>query len=88
MKQREPAEVFHPGEYLRDELEARSWSDEAFSQLTGITIEALRNVLEGKSGLLGWMAERIGNALGTSATFWIRLNHIYYSRYPHKRKAA
>ena len=77
---------FHPGEHLRDELDARGLSDVEFSQMTGIPIEKLNSILDEKSPLLAWMAERIGSSLGTSAVFWMNLNHAFYKEQRSKKR--
>lgn len=78
--------IYHPGEYLKDELEARELSDVVFSQMTGIPIVTLRSILNEESPILAWMAERIGASLGTSAVFWMNLNHAFYKNQPKKKR--
>ena len=83
---RQPAEVFHPGEYLQDELTERKWTPLEFSQRTGIPIEKINSILEEKSPVLGWMAERFSLVLGTSAVFWSNLNLIFYKQQRRAKK--
>lgn len=78
--ERTPAMVFHPGEHLKDELDARRLSDVEFSQMTGIPIETLKKILACEAPLLLWMSERIGAHLGTSAIVWANLNHAFYKQ--------
>lgn len=85
MKNLEPAEVFHPGEFLKDELEERNLTAIQFSQRTGIPIDTLNLILECKIALRGWMAERIGVHLGTGAIFWMNLNLAFYKKYPRSK---
>ena len=77
----EPAVVFHPGEHLKDELDARGLSDVEFSQMTGIPIGKLKAILDEKSPILAWMAERIGASLGTSAMLWANLSLAFYKQH-------
>ena len=72
-----PAEVFPPGEFLRDELEARGWSQGDFAEITGRPIQAINEILSGRRGITPEMARRLAAALGTSAEFWMNLQTAY-----------
>lgn len=80
MSKYKPVGVFHPGEHLKDELDARGLSDVDFSMSTGIPIEMLRAILEGRIPMVGSIAGKIGSSLGTSADLWVNLNNAYYSQ--------
>lgn len=78
----------HPGEILRDNLEAAALSvTEAASRL-GCTRQALSRLLNGKAGISPAMAlalERIG---WSNASFWMRLQAAYALAQERRRQAA
>ncbi len=71
------AEVFSPGEYLRDELEARGWTQEEFAEILGKSIKQVNEVLQGRSTITPPFAQALGAALGTSAELWLNLDNAY-----------
>lgn len=71
------AEAFHPGEFLRDELEARNWSQVEFAEIIGHPVQFVNEVIAGKRGLTLETAKVFGAALGTSAEFWMNLDTAY-----------
>lgn len=71
------AEVFPPGEYLRDELSARGWTQEEFAEIIGRSFKQVNELLSGKAALSAPMAQAIAAALGTSADVWMALEASY-----------
>ena len=43
-----PAEVFQPGEYLRDELNARGWTQGDFAKIIGRPLQVVNEIVNGK----------------------------------------
>ena len=78
----------HPGEILRDNVEAARLSvTEAAAEL-GCTRQALSRLLNGKAGISPAMAlslERIG---WSNASFWMRLQAAYELAQERRRQAA
>lgn len=70
----EPAEVFSPAEYLRDELEARGWTAEEFAARSNLSPFHVRKILSGQVRITATRARLIADALGTSATVWLNLD--------------
>ncbi len=77
MVERTPAEAFPPGEYLRDELEARNWTQQEFAEIIGRPTRLVNEIIAGKRGITPSTAKEIAAALGTSATFWMNLDAAY-----------
>ncbi len=77
MATRRPAEVFHPGEYLRDELEERDWSQVEFAEIIERDTRLVNEIINGKRGISPDTARAIGAALGTSAEVWMNLDSAY-----------
>jgi HTH-type transcriptional regulator/antitoxin HigA len=74
-----PAEPIHPGEYLDDELRARSWTHEDFAAVTGISRRQIINLTKGKSGITPESALAIADAFGEGHTAlgWMNLQAAY-----------
>jgi HTH-type transcriptional regulator/antitoxin HigA len=66
-----PAEVFHPGEYLRDELAARGWTQGDLARVINRPLGAINEIINGKK------RKAIGLALGTGPELWINLQTAY-----------
>ena len=71
------AEVFPPGEYLREELDARGWTQEEFADIIGRSYKQVNELLGGKAALTAPMAAAIAAALGTSAELWLNLESTF-----------
>ncbi|MGA2820199.1 MAG: HigA family addiction module antitoxin [Anaerolineales bacterium] len=78
MGDRRPAEVFHPGEHLLDELEARGWTQTEFAEIIGRPLRLVNEIINGKRGITPETAREFAAALGTSAEFWMNLDSAYH----------
>ncbi len=79
-KQKVPAEVFPPGEFLAEELEARGWSQTDFAEILGRPPRLVNEIIQGKRAISTETARGIADALGTSAEYWLNLEAIYQLR--------
>ena len=77
MVERIPAEVFPPGEFLKDELDARGWTQTEFAEIIGRPMRAVNEIVLGKRAVTAETAQEIGAALGTSAQLWMNLETSY-----------
>jgi HTH-type transcriptional regulator / antitoxin HigA len=77
MVDRVPAEVFPPGEFLRDELEARGWTQTEFAEIIGRPHRVVNELIAGKRGITPETAKELAAALGTSAQLWMNLDAAY-----------
>ena len=77
MSGRVPAEVFSPGEFIRDELEARDLTPADLAAILGRPAKTVDELLGGKSALTQETAERLAGAFGTDAQFWMNLESAY-----------
>ena len=71
------AEAFPPGEYLRDELEARGWTIAEFAEILGRPTQAVSEIINGRKTITATTAKEIGGALGTSPEVWLNLQNAY-----------
>ncbi len=77
MSTRVPAEVFPPGEFLRDEIEARGWTQTDLAEILGRPFRLVNEILQGKRAITPETAQGLGAAFGTGAQFWMNLESTY-----------
>jgi HTH-type transcriptional regulator / antitoxin HigA len=77
MGERIPAAVFPPGEAIKEELEARGWSQVELADIMGRPSHVVRELVSGKRAITPEIAKGLGAAFGTGATFWINLEGGY-----------
>ncbi len=77
MGERIPAEVFPPGEVIREELEERGWSQVELADIMQRPPRVVSEILAGKRAITPETAKGLGAAFGTGATFWINLEGSY-----------
>lgn len=68
-----PAEVFPPGEFLREELDGRGWTQADFAEILGRPPRLVNEIIQGKRRITPETANRLAAALGTSPEFWLHL---------------
>lgn len=69
--------IFHPGSYLREELEARKWSQKELAKRSGINLAVLSGILCERTDINVKRALALEKALGTGAEMWMRLQVAY-----------
>lgn len=74
---RRPAEVFPPGEFLRDELDARGWSQVELAEILGRPAGLITDIVKGRRGISAETARGLSAAFGTSAEYWMNLESSY-----------
>jgi len=72
-----PAEPFHPGEYIEDELNARGWTHEDLASVMGISRRQIINLIQGKSGITPDTAIALAEAFSQEPTVWMNLQTSY-----------
>jgi HTH-type transcriptional regulator/antitoxin HigA len=77
MSERRPAEVFHPGEYLLDELNARGWTQTEFAEIVRRPVKSINEIINGKKGITPETAREIAAAFGEEAETWMNLDTAY-----------
>lgn len=68
---------FFPGEYVRDELEARGWTQDDLASILGRPIQAVNEILAGRKAITPATAKGLAKAFGTSPEFWMNLEAAY-----------
>jgi HTH-type transcriptional regulator/antitoxin HigA len=77
MNARVPAEVFPPGEFLREELEARSWTQQELADILDRPPRLISELIAGKRAITPETAKGLGEAFGTSPDYWMNLESQY-----------
>ena len=77
MIERTPAEIFPPGEFIRDEIEARGWSQIELAEVLGRPGRLVSELIAGKRAITPETAKGLGEAFGTGAQFWMNMESSY-----------
>ncbi|AMM84140.1 HigA family addiction module antitoxin [Martelella sp. AD-3] len=70
-------EVPHPGEFIRDELEARGWAQRDLAYILGVKEQAINPIMSGKRGISPDMARALSKAFGISPEYFLNLQKAY-----------
>jgi HTH-type transcriptional regulator/antitoxin HigA len=79
MTDRVVAEVFPPGIFIKEELDARGWTQEDLVQILGRSSYArlISEVINAKRSITPETAAALGEAFGTGAEYWLNLQTAY-----------
>lgn len=77
MNARVPAEVFPPGEFLREELEAREWTQQELADILDRPPRLISELIAGKRAITPETAKGLADAFGTSPDYWMNLESQY-----------
>jgi HTH-type transcriptional regulator / antitoxin HigA len=69
--------IMHPGFYLKEEMEARGWSQRDLAFIIGCPEQALNLILAGKRGISPDMAKALGEAFDVDPQFFANLQIAY-----------
>jgi HTH-type transcriptional regulator/antitoxin HigA len=72
-----PANVFPPGEFIRDELEARGWNQADLAFILGRPLQTVNEIIAGRKAITPETAKGLANAFGTSSELWMNLETAY-----------
>ncbi len=67
----------HPGTILKEELEARNLTANAFALKLRVPPQRIQEIVAGKRAITPETALRIGTALGTGARMWLAMQQAY-----------
>ncbi len=77
MKNYTPAEVFPPGEFLKDELDARGWSQADLAEILGRPPRLISEIISGKRAISPETAQGLGDAFGVDPQYWLNLESAW-----------
>lgn len=70
-------EIFPPGEFIQEELDARGWLKSDFAEILGVDKKTVGEIVSGKRSITPEMAKLIGAAFGTGPNVWLNLDNEY-----------
>jgi len=71
------AKAFPPGDFIKEELEARGWTQHALAQILGRQTSVVSAVVNGKRAISLDIANELAAAFGTSPDYWMNLEKAY-----------
>ncbi|MFI5459586.1 MAG: HigA family addiction module antitoxin [Isosphaerales bacterium] len=71
------AAVFPPGDFIREELEARGWTQSDLAEVLGRPFQTVNAIVNGRKAVTPRMARELEAAFGASAEFWMNLEISY-----------
>jgi len=74
---RKVAEAFPPGEFIKEELEARGWSQSDLAAILGRNTGTVSQIISGKQPINPRLAHELGAAFSTDAQSWMNLQTAY-----------
>jgi HTH-type transcriptional regulator/antitoxin HigA len=77
MAERIPAEAFPPGDYIKEELEERGWSQADLAEILGVNESVVSALINGKKAITPELAKGLSAAFETSAQVWMNLESSY-----------
>ncbi len=78
----------HPGETLRDDLDALAMSAAELSRQLAVPVNRITQILNGTRAITGDTALRLGHFFSTSPEFWLNLQKLYELRLAEQAKGA
>lgn len=66
-----------PGEYIREELDARGLTQEDLSRITGRPLKTINGIIMGNKQITAQTARELAASFGTSADLWMNLESQY-----------
>jgi HTH-type transcriptional regulator/antitoxin HigA len=74
---RNVAEAFPPGEFIKEELDARGWTQEDLAEIIGRQPSIVSGLIKGKRAVSPPIAADLAEAFGTTAQLWMNLESAY-----------
>ena len=72
-----PAVAFPPGDYIKEALDARRWTQDEFAEIIGRTPRFVGELVNGEKAITPRTAKELAAAFGTSAILWLNLEAAY-----------
>ncbi|VAX34646.1 Antitoxin HigA / unknown domain [hydrothermal vent metagenome] len=69
-----------PGEFVKEELEARNWRQEDLASILGVSLKSVNKLIQNKQSITIEMAKLLSRAFGQSPQYWINLDTNYRLR--------
>jgi len=72
-----PFMVFGPGDFIKEELEARDWTQEDLSKITNLSPKIISQLINNKIRITYKTAQVLGQAFNVSPDYWVQLDLEY-----------
>ena len=72
-----PAEAIPPGEFIKEEMDARGWTQEELAEVLGRTRQHVNRLIQGKTAITAESAHELAKAFGVSAELFLNLQSAY-----------
>ena len=72
-KRRPNYEAFPPGNYIREEIEYRGWSQGDLARIMGRPVQVINQIINGSKAITARTARELEAALGPDAQTWLNL---------------
>lgn len=69
-----------PGEFIKEELEARNWRQEDLAEILGISLKSVNKLIMNKQSITIETARLLSKAFGQSPRYWMNLDTNYRLR--------
>jgi HTH-type transcriptional regulator/antitoxin HigA len=70
-------DLFPPGEFIRDELQTRNWTQEDLAEILGRPLRTVNQIIAGKKAITPQTAQELAAAFGTTPELWLNLENAY-----------
>lgn len=74
---RRPAEIFPPGDFIREELEERNWTQGDLAEILSRPLQLVNEIVLGKRSITPETAQGLASAFNTSPELWLNLESAY-----------
>ncbi len=71
------AQAFAPGEFIREELEARGWSQRDLAEILGRPLQVVNEIINGRKRITPETSLELAAAFGTDPKLWLNLESSY-----------
>jgi HTH-type transcriptional regulator / antitoxin HigA len=71
------AQAFPPGDFIKEELDARGWSQQSLAEIMGRQTSVVSAIVNGKRAISLDIATELSGAFGTSVDYWMNLEKSY-----------
>ena len=72
-KRRPNYEAFPPGNYIRQEIDYRGWSQSELARIMGRPVQVINQIINGSKAITAKTARELEAALGPDAQTWLNL---------------
>jgi len=72
-----PAQSFPPGAFIKEEIDAREWTQGDLAAIISRPIQAVNELISGKRAITADTARALGDAFGTGPEYWMNLESLW-----------